>query len=380
LVGSLKTNKNVTHLDIRGNSIRADGSIAVGQMLKVNSAITFLSLEWNCIGIWESGVRGLADALSMNQTLVTLDLRNNKIGPQGAQALALSLKHNTSLRKLDLRWNNAGLIGGRAFVDLLKMNLVLKDLNLTGNEVPDDVCKALEASLERNESRYQQQLHSKSHTETLSKTLQELTISHQDMLSQLSSKLASSDQRANTLSQKLELASQDMTETHESLKATQARVQRMGFERKEMEDTLTKERTLMQSQLASLQKELVQERQQHMNVLEIHNKYTADNEERLLRAEANLKKSELDAQVLSKDKSALLEELSRSKERERNIVHSFEEKIDRLEAQHQNKLVQLHDSMDKDFNAKIKRLSDKERVLESEKLRVEEVDMVNVGF
>ena len=57
-------------------------------------------MEWNCIGIWDSGVRAIADALSINETLQELDLRNNKIGPQGAQVLALCLKHNTKLRKL----------------------------------------------------------------------------------------------------------------------------------------------------------------------------------------------------------------------------------------------------------------------------------------
>ena len=54
--------------------------------------------------------------------------------------------------------------------------------------------------------------------------------------------------------------------------------------------------------------------------------------------------------------------------------------MDRLESQHQNKLVHLHDSMDKDFNAKIKRFSDKERVLENEKTRVEDVGLANPGF
>ena len=59
-----------------------------------------MNLEWNCIGIWDSGVKAVADGLSVNQSLTELDLRNNKIGPQGAQTLALALKHNTTLSKL----------------------------------------------------------------------------------------------------------------------------------------------------------------------------------------------------------------------------------------------------------------------------------------
>ena len=219
-----------------------------------------MNLEWNCIGIWESGVRGLVDALSMNQTLTALDLRNNKIGPQGGQALSLSLKHNTSLRKLDLRWNNVGLLGGRAFVDLLKWNLVLTDLDVTGNEVPDDVFKAIGAALERNNERYQHEKHSKAHSETLTKTLQDITMSHQDTLANLSSKLANSDQRANTLAQRLELASCDMTETHEALKFAQAKIERYESERTQLEKDITKERSSTQSQMSHLQKELMQER------------------------------------------------------------------------------------------------------------------------
>ena len=88
------------YLDLRGNSIRSDGAVALGQMLKVNSTLKKVCLEWNCIGIWESGIAALADSLSINQTLEELDLRNNKIGPQGVQALAVGLKHNTRLRRL----------------------------------------------------------------------------------------------------------------------------------------------------------------------------------------------------------------------------------------------------------------------------------------
>lgn len=59
-----------------------------------------LFLEWNCLGIWDSGIKSIAESLSINESLETLDLRNNKIGPQSAQNLALCLKHNNSLKKL----------------------------------------------------------------------------------------------------------------------------------------------------------------------------------------------------------------------------------------------------------------------------------------
>ena len=74
----------------------------MAQMLKVNTSLKTLTAEWNCIGIWETGIKALAESLTINQHLEILDLRNCKIGPQGAKALASGIKHNTSLRKIGL--------------------------------------------------------------------------------------------------------------------------------------------------------------------------------------------------------------------------------------------------------------------------------------
>jgi Ran GTPase-activating protein (RanGAP) involved in mRNA processing and transport len=106
-----------------------------------------LSLEWNCVGIWETGINAIADALSVNQSIEELDLRNNKIGPQSASILAHQIKHNTTLRRLDLRWNNVGLVGGRALLDVLKWNKTVLYLELAGNEVPEDLLRAIGGTL-----------------------------------------------------------------------------------------------------------------------------------------------------------------------------------------------------------------------------------------
>lgn len=108
-----------------------------------------LNLEWNCVGIWETGVKALADCLTINQTLQDLDLRNNKIGPQAAQYLALSLKHNTCMRRVDLRWNAVGLTGAKSLLDTMKWNYTLTNLELTGNDVPDDILHAIGTPLHR---------------------------------------------------------------------------------------------------------------------------------------------------------------------------------------------------------------------------------------
>ena len=130
-------------LDLRGNNIRCDGAVALAQMLKTNNTLSSLLLEWNCLGIWDLGIKTLADSLSLNHALQTLDLRNCKIGPRGAQALALGIKHNTALRTLDLRWNNAGLVGGRAIADMLQWNMHVHNIDLAGNEVPDEVSRSI---------------------------------------------------------------------------------------------------------------------------------------------------------------------------------------------------------------------------------------------
>jgi hypothetical protein len=57
-------------------------------------------LEWNSVGIWDSGIKSIADALSTNKTLEDIDLRNNRIGAHGAIALAVAIKRNNSLQKI----------------------------------------------------------------------------------------------------------------------------------------------------------------------------------------------------------------------------------------------------------------------------------------
>lgn len=42
---ALKTNNTILYLDMRGNSIRSDGAIALGQMLKVNTTLQQLLIR-----------------------------------------------------------------------------------------------------------------------------------------------------------------------------------------------------------------------------------------------------------------------------------------------------------------------------------------------
>ncbi|KNC50539.1 uncharacterized protein AMSG_00701 [Thecamonas trahens ATCC 50062] len=151
LVQGLVAYTPLEKLDVRGNNIRTDGALALARLLRDGPpGLSTMLLEWNSIGVWDVGIRALADALAVNGSLTMLDLRNNRVGPQGVEALASALKTNTSLRTLDLRWNNAGIMGGRYLVEALANNSALTRLDLAGNEVPTDVVEAIAARLAAN--------------------------------------------------------------------------------------------------------------------------------------------------------------------------------------------------------------------------------------
>jgi hypothetical protein len=51
LANALKSNTSVLYLDLRGNSIRSDGAIALGQMLKVNNKLEQYAFPANAVSI-----------------------------------------------------------------------------------------------------------------------------------------------------------------------------------------------------------------------------------------------------------------------------------------------------------------------------------------
>ncbi|KAJ8326783.1 hypothetical protein QVD99_005432 [Batrachochytrium dendrobatidis] len=377
VASALKSNTTVTYLDLRGNSIRADGAIALGQMLKVNSTLKSLNLEWNCVGIWEAGVKSIADALTLNQSLEELDLRNNKIGPQASQHVALSLKHNTRLRRLDYRWNNAGLIGGRAFLDLLKWNTTLTDLNLTGNEIPEDTHRGIVSALERNNDRYKHDLYTKAHTQGLTTTLQTLTQSHHDALSQLTSKLVETDQNAQSMSKKLSLASAEISESQEAYAILEAKLSRVMQEKTEFENRVIQERTQSQKQVTELQQELVTEREKRMRAEDTYQTLSSGTTTRVLKLESSLKQAELDVEVLKRDKVILLEDVAAAKEKERSIASLWEEKLQRYEATSHGKLMKLQNLKEEEMAERCKKHDERCRQLETECSKAqEEVDLM----
>ncbi|KAI8594316.1 hypothetical protein EDD21DRAFT_449466, partial [Dissophora ornata] len=100
LLKSLKTNTTLTALNLRDNSIREEGALALSETLKTNTTLTTLNLQYNLIE--KKGALALSEALKTNTTLTTLNLECNWIENEGAQALSETLKTNTTLTTLNL--------------------------------------------------------------------------------------------------------------------------------------------------------------------------------------------------------------------------------------------------------------------------------------
>ncbi|KAF9565977.1 hypothetical protein EC968_003976 [Mortierella alpina] len=129
----LKTNRTLTALSLRGNSIGDDEGQALAEALKINSTLTTLDLTGNSIG--ENGAQALSKALKINATLTTLNLGANSIGDNGVEALSEALKTNTTLTTLDLGDNSIGDNGAQTLAETLKTNKTLTTLNLLGNQI-----------------------------------------------------------------------------------------------------------------------------------------------------------------------------------------------------------------------------------------------------
>ena len=315
LCQTLKENKTFEQLDLRGNNIRADGSLALSQLLKLTVNLKWLSLEWNCIGIWDHGIKALADGLSLNQSLEYLDLRNNKISPQGGATLASATKGNTSLKHLDLRWNNLGLLGGRSFLDMLQWNHTVLYIDLQGNDLPDDILTAIDLALERNRSAHSITAEASERARYLSNTIEQLTSENEATISQLKSRLMTRETETMSLNEKLAMISDDAENSRLSTKVLQSKLneetaKRERAEKKlmECEEVLTKERRQYSDKQQSLMNDLLRERDQFRSFENDYRQRLNKEMEAKLELDAKLKSAELELERtlsrLSKENSS----------------------------------------------------------------------------
>mmetsp|Transcript_62651 Transcript_62651/g.141349 ORF Transcript_62651/g.141349 Transcript_62651/m.141349 type:complete len:434 (-) Transcript_62651:94-1395(-) len=148
----IRDNPFVKYLDLRGNNIKAKGTMILANGVKINRSLRSLNLKWNSIGRDPSGVQALCDVLKFNLTIGHVDLRNNRINNVGAKCIGEMLTANTTISHLDLSWNDLGVDGGVALLDGLKHNQTLIDCQLSGSKVGEETLHEVAFLLRRNRS------------------------------------------------------------------------------------------------------------------------------------------------------------------------------------------------------------------------------------
>lgn len=89
-------------------------------------------------------------------------------------------------------------------------------------------------------------------------------------------------------------------------------------------------------------------------------------EERSLALEAKLRDSELQVEVLRRDKKLMLADLEACRAKEEKLNDLYKDKLTQLESRYHSQLLQLQESKDRDFLEKARGMQDKIRALEEE--------------
>ncbi|KAJ3011705.1 UNVERIFIED_CONTAM: Leucine-rich repeat-containing protein 45 [Siphonaria sp. JEL0065] len=336
----------------------------------MNNTLKSLMLEWNCLGIWETGIKALADAITVNEGLEVLDLRNCKVSPQGVNMLSLGVKQNKALKALDLRWNSGGLVGGRGLLQSMKHNHTLTNLSLTGNEIPEDLLRAIESCIERNKSHLEQTMKSKLNADFLSSTFQQLAQSHQNTIESLSTKLELSKESAGEVVGKLAAVSKELVEVNEAKRSVDERLKEAEAKNSELGKVVS-----------GLQKEIFNEKEKAMSIEEQSSKTTSSLHMKLKDLETITKDMDLQISVLKKDKSFLVDELDKVKRREKERMDFNQEKMDRLEHAQHRKIQELEADKEREGIEKMRLYEDKIRGVEVQKAKmVDEFDRAKAEF
>ncbi|KAL0239838.1 hypothetical protein GEMRC1_009946 [Eukaryota sp. GEM-RC1] len=148
LAEALKVNTTVTSVNLMDNSIGDEGARALAEALKVNTTVTSVNLT--CNSIEAEGARALADMLKVNTTIVSVDMCRNSIGVEGSRALSEALKVNSTITSVDLNFNSIGDEGARALADALKVNTTVTSIYLKNNSFGDEGSEALSEALKVN--------------------------------------------------------------------------------------------------------------------------------------------------------------------------------------------------------------------------------------
>jgi hypothetical protein len=89
--------------------------------------------------------------------------------------------------------------------------------------------------------------------------------------------------------------------------------------------------------------------------------------------EASLREAEMKLEVLKRDKTLLLEELDKGKQREKDLRDLHHEKLQKMDQTYLAKLAAAQDAKDQEMAEKSRKYEEKIRSVEHEKALVEEV-------
>ena len=154
----LKTNKVVTHLNLRYSNIETRHGKDISDMISVNTTMIVINIGETHIrkegmeyiskaltinmtlrvvnlrgAIGRGGARCIGSALSVNKTIVYLNIRSNYFGDEGAKYISEGLSVNDTLYRIDLRHNNIGSEGAKYIADALILNKRLAILEIGHN-------------------------------------------------------------------------------------------------------------------------------------------------------------------------------------------------------------------------------------------------------
>lgn len=125
----------------------------------------------------------------------------------------------------------------------------MEEIQLAGNEIPEDLARAIYTALERNRERHRNDMRIRAQADSMSSTVDAINSTHQNTVNGLSKDLAAKEQQ-------LLMASKEIAKSHEAYKLLQAKLERVEREKKEFEET----RSLERNRVNELQRELVIER------------------------------------------------------------------------------------------------------------------------
>ena len=131
----IKSNSNITTLDISDNGIKASGFFELIDTIGSNDTLQSLKLDSNDIG---EALDPFIEFIGEGCNLESISLSKMHITDEHAKKIAEQLKENTKLKHLNLSFNDVSKIGVEHFIKALQHNSTLTSLDFSNNLIVKD--------------------------------------------------------------------------------------------------------------------------------------------------------------------------------------------------------------------------------------------------